>query len=420
MNNNFCNYIDYLQDVTGLNSEFIEDIQYEIDARMYQYGNHFKANYENIIFQLKQKLFYFLQLIKAAFNFFYYKNVISTNIAISSAYFGIRNELVNIGFDCINVPWLDADNNYFLYYKLQKFKNKLRHCHFSEINNLFEDYEGIKTALENYYSKSNIKLLILPQDMGVFERVSIRIFKKLNKKTFIFSHGLPGVYNKIDDNKTDYLVVWGNKIKENYIKAGFNENKILVSGHPLYKNYNIAGVKLKSSLSKILVLSKSLNGTPLSSGVRISDRTNLLLYLFQIKNELVKLGVKSVKLRAHPSENTEWYCNYIDINFFKIDTNTSIIDSFNESTLVIGPTSTMFIDSILNNVNYLVYEPMNAGNDLNNFPLVSPFDSSDKRLIISKSPSELSNNLRNIPLVDPSILIDYIKPKFDISFLKNF
>lgn len=417
MNSNPHNYLNDLKDKTDLNSEFLEDIKYEIDARMYQYGNHFKANYDNKIFQLKQKLFYFLVLIKAIFKKTYNKKKDSTNIVISSAYFGIQDELINIGFDCINVPWLEASNNFFLYYKLQQYKIRLRQCNFSEINSLFKNYVRIKAELENYYSKSNIKLLILPQDMGVFERLSIRIFKKLKKKTYIFSHGLPGRYNNIDDNKTDFLVVWGDMIKQNYIKAGFNENKIFVSGHPLYQQININDIKLKSSLNNILVLSKSLNGTPHSKGVRVSDRTNLLLYLNQIKNELVKFGVKSVTFRPHPSENINWYYNYIDVNFFTLDTNKSIAESFKEATLVIGPTSTMFIDSILNNVNYLVYEPSNSGYDLNNFPLVSPFDSSDKRLIISKCPSDLSNNLKNIPLVELSILLDYIKPEFDISFL---
>ena len=139
--------------------------------------------------------------------------------------------------------------------------------------------------------------------------------------------------------------------------------------------------------------------------------------MYQIKDELIKLGVKSVKFRSHPSENIKWYYNYIDTSFFKIDTNESIINSFKESTLVIGPTSTMFVDSILNNVNYLIYEPTNGELDLNNFPLVPPFDSSDNRVVISRNTIELCKNLQNIPLVDPAIILDYIQPEFDISFL---
>jgi hypothetical protein len=80
----------------------------------------------------------------------------------------------------------------------------------------------------------------------------------------------------------------------------------------------------------------------------------------------------------------------------------------------------MFIDAILNNVNYLVYEPSNGEYDMHNFPLVSPFDSSDYRVVVAKNSVELSKNLKNIPLVEPSILLDYIEPNFDISFLKQY
>jgi len=419
MSNSLFNYLDYLNDGTDINSEFLEDIKYEIDSRFYQYGSHFKANTENKIFFFMQRISFFRKLLKGLLKKVFHNHKTSKNIAVSSAYFEIQNELVNIGYNCISVPWLDSNDNPLLFYKLQNFSNQIKRCNFSEIDRLFTNYQNIRIELKNYYSKSEIKLLILPQDMGVFERVSIRIFKELKKKTYIFSHGLPARYNSIDDNKTDYLVVWGNKIRDNYIKAGFNKNKILVSGHPLFKKYNITDIKLKSSFDKILVLSKSLNGTPYSTGVRISDRTNLLIYLYQIKEELLKFGVKSVKFRPHPSENINWYYNFIDSDFFIIDSNKSVTDSFKESTLVIGPTSTMFVNSILNDVNYLVYEPMNSENDLNNFPLVPPFDSSDERLMISKSPLDLYENLKNIPTVETSIILDYVKPKFDISFLKK-
>jgi hypothetical protein len=418
MSSNFENYLEYLDQGTVFGKEFISDIKYEIDSKLYQYGNHFKANNENIYFVFKQRLIYFYRAIKGLKHILI-DNKKFQNVVISSAYFKVHVELNKNGFHCVNVPWLEPSFNFRLYLKLQKFNYKIKYCKFSKIENLYEDYLIIRDNLKKIYSNPEIKFLILPQDVGVFERVSIRIFKELNKKTFLFSHGLPGRYNNIDDNRTNFLVVWGKKIKQNYIKAGISEDKILISGHPSY-NYDPSKIKLKSSLKDILVLSKSINGTPHSTGVRISDRTNLLLYLFQIKKELLKLGVKCVKFRPHPSENIKWYYNYIDANFFIMDTNSSMSDSLQEATLVIGPTSSMFIDAIVNNVNYLVYEPSIGEFDMNNFPLVSPFDSSDNRVVVAKNVLELGQNLQNIPLVDPSILLDYIEPNFDISFLKQY
>lgn len=418
MSNVSDNYLDYLDQEALFRKEFLSDIKYEIDSKLYEYGNHFIANKENKLFVFKQILIYIFRALQGL-KYILIVNKKFQNVVISSAYFNLNTELNKSGYHCINVPWLEPNLNFRVYLKLQIFNFRIKNCKFSEIDSLYHDYLLIRENLKKIYSNPEIKFLILPQDMGVFERISIRIFKELNKKTFLFSHGLPGRYNNMDDNRTDLLVVWGRKIKQNYIKAGISEDKILISGHPSY-NYDLSNIKLKSSLNNILVLSKSINGTPHSSGVRISDRTNLLLYLFQIKKELLKLGINSVKFRPHPSENIKWYYNYIDPNFFIMDTNKSISNSFKESSLVIGPTSTMFIDAILNNVNYLVYEPSNGENDMNNFPLVSPFDSSDDRVVVAKNSVELGKNLKNIPLVEPSILLDYIEPNFDVSFLKQY
>jgi hypothetical protein len=342
----------------------------------------------------------------------------SESIAISSAYFNLQKEFVQIGYKCFNVPWLEPNNNLLLYYKLQKFKNNIKECKFSEFDLLLKEYLIIRNELTNYFSKIEIKVLILPQDMGVFERMSIRIFKELKKKSYVFSHGLPGRYNNIDDNKTDYLVVWGKKIKENYVKYGINDNKILVSGHPVYKNYTIENIKLRSSLSKILVLSKSINGTPHSVGVGISDRTNSLLYLSQIKNELLKLGVKSVKLRLHPSENIDWFRNYIDTNFFDIDLNKSVIKSINEATLVIGPTSSVFLESLLSGVNYILFEPtLKNGYSFDNVKLVPPFDNSDNRVPCANDINTLKDILKNKKEVDCTIIKDYCSDKFEIEMI---
>jgi hypothetical protein len=411
-------YLDYLNQDGVFEENFLSDLKYEIDSKLYQYGNHFIANNENKLFLYKQRLVYIYRALRGLMHIFFGNKKLQ-NIVISSAYFTVHTELNKNGYHCFNVPWLEPNLNFKLYLKLQKFNYRIKNCKFSEINSLYEDYLMIRDSLKKIYSNPEIKFLILPQDVGAFERISIRIFKELNKKTFLFSHGLPGRYNCIDDNRTDILAVWGKTIKENYVKAGISAEKIKITGHPLY-HFDPTKIKLKSSLDNILVLSKSINGTPHSTGVRISDRTNLLLYLFQIKKELLKVGIKSVKFRPHPSENPKWYYNYIDADFFIMDTNKSIINSFQEASIVIGPTSSMFIDAIVNNVNYLVYEPSNGEYDMHNFPLVSPFDSSDDRVVVAKDSADLGKNLQNIPLVEPSILLDYIEPNFDISFLKQY
>jgi len=227
---------------------------------------------------------------------------------------------------------------------------------------------------------------------------------------------LPGRYNSFDDNRSDFLIVWGEKIKENYINVGVNPNKIYVSGHPYYKTLNT--LNLKFSFDDILVLNNSIDGAHHSDGIIMGDRGNSILYLFSIERELKRLGVKSVRFRPHKEENIDWYYKFINDDFFKPDVN-NFSESLKRSTLIIGPTSTVFLESIYYGVNYLVYEPSNEGKNLLNQQLVPPFDGSDSRTPVAKTEDDLKYVLKNKTKVDTSIFSDYISSPFDLSFVKN-
>jgi hypothetical protein len=249
--------------------------------------------------------------------------------------------------------------------------------------------------------------------------MSIKIFKKLNKPSYVFLHGIPGRYNNIDENRTDYLVVWGKKIKQNFVKAGINEKKIIISGHPSYKNYDLSKIKLRTGLDKVLVLSKSMWLSPQGDGVQLADRGNIILYLLEIQEVLKRKNVKFVKFRPHPSENIDWYYKFISKDFFRPDLNSNITESINQSSLVIGSTSTSFLNSIMNNVNYIIYEPTNNKNDLLNFPLNPPFDNNDERAVVANSKEQLFEKIINNSIVDKEILLDYIDPNYNLDFLNK-
>jgi hypothetical protein len=273
-------------------------------------------------------------------------------------------------------------------------------------------------VLKTIYAQPEIKYLFVPNDMSHFERMSVKIFKQLGKKSFIFLHGLPGRYNNIDDNRSDYLVVWGSKIKELYIKGGIKPEKIFISGHPRYNQYKLSDIKLKTGWDNILLIGKSIGGQH-SDEIRLQDRGNILLYLWQIQSVLVQLGVSSVKFRPHPSMDIDWYYDFIDNDFFKQDLEKNINVSLKSSSLVIGPTSSVFLDALLAGVNYLVYEPVKNGKDIGNFPVVPPFDKSDPRVIVSQTMDQLKDALINNSLVDTSVILDYIEPNFDLNFIES-
>lgn len=420
--------LDYLNDISCIDSEKFELLKHELDKHIYSYGDHLINNKENKdTNKIKNNL---RDLIEFLFFLFPNKIKIKDNTVISNAYFNFSNELLRIGYNPLLSPWKWRPLKSFLFsplydkkliFSIKKINNKLKKSSFLDLidNSFLDEIENIKAFFIDYFSNENIKAFFAPFDLPFFERLLIKVFKELNKPSFICVHGLSGAYSKSDDTSADFLIVFGEKIKEDYIKIGVNKDKIFVSGHPFYKE-DRSKSKLRFSLDNILVLTKVTHGFPWSiegKGVFI-DRGRSILYLYSIQNVLKKLGVKSVRFRPHPSENTSWYMKFIDKNFFIID-NTTLIDSLNKSSLVIGPSSTVFIESLYYGSNYVIYEPTIEKKDIIDFELLSPFDGSDSRIIIAKNEYELKTIIKEKICSDMSFFGDYIKTPFDINFIKD-
>src|ERR1019366_4315214 len=97
----------------------------------------------------------------------------------------------------------------------------------------------------------------------------------------------------------------------------------------------------------------------------------------------------------------------------------SLKESIEKSTLVIGPTSTVFLECLYYGVNYLVYEPAIGNMDLVNFKLVPPFDGTELNVPVAKNEKELEYILNNKEKVNTSFFSEYIKTPFDLSFINN-
>jgi hypothetical protein len=156
----------------------------------------------------------------------------------------------------------------------------------------------------------------------------------------------------------------------------------------------------------------------MSDGVLLANRANLILYLYSLEKILRRFGIKSVRFRPHPSENADWYLKFLNKDFYKLDRG-NITESIQKSTLVIGPTSTVFLESLYYGINYVVYEPAIKNIDLVNCPLVPPFDGEDLKVPVAKDETGLEYILKNKVMVDPSWFDDYITTPFDLSFVKN-
>lgn len=345
-----------------------------------------------------------------------------TTVILSSAYFNLNSNEEFKELLILSPPWVIGKNQKYLDYSFFKetffLYNKLLGDFKDLINSDFISLaKRYKVSFKDYVIKYKISALFLPQDVGFFEKIAIDVFKELNLPTFNFIHGLPGIYNDVDYNRTDYLVVWGESIKDNFIKAGFNPNKIIISGHPKYSNISLSK-SLRFELDDILVITKSLNGSQFSDSVILGDRSNLIYYLLSIKKVLEKLGVKKVRLRAHPSENINWYYEYIDRDFF-IEDKDNLKTSLKNSSLVIGGTSTTFLEALIEGVNYVVYEPLIKNLLIDGFSPVAPFDGSEKKVPVAQSEYELEEILTKKVFVDLTILNDYISKEFNSDPILN-
>lgn len=416
--------LDLIKERFAPDQGLFNTLKYELDKRIYYYGDQFKYPFSPGRKKLPQLAKGVLKRVFITSKIISSSNKSATKPRIlSSAYFTVNSELSSIGYDVFCPPWsITKDRNVLpdleLYEQSRKMEAILQKASFAYL--LSEDckacIESFELQLELSLKKCKINAVMVANDIGFFESILIKVCKKRNIPSFIFLHGLPGRYNIIDENKTDFLIVWGKKIKQNYIDYGFNEKKVIISGHPYYKDFKLQ--PLSFSLENVLVLTKSMSGGQHSDKVRVGDRGNSILYLLSIEKVLRSFGVKSVKLRPHPSESIEWYYQYIDAHFFKADT-LPLESSIANSSLLLGPTSTVFLEAIYNGKNYLVYEPANDEVDLFGFKLIPPFNKKDARVPVATNDVELSEMIKEKRVVVADVFYDYIQTKFDIAKIKD-
>lgn len=416
--------IKYLRDNANnkLSAKYIDFFKIELDWHIYNSEQHISEKYyKNRKISFKERLVYLYQYSNAIF---INKNIKSPSILSTIS---LNKDLKsNLGFNLYSPVWNAVDkNNVFgdlksvLWYERTKdlIRNKDFNVFLDEKLHLY--FEKFQIHLLNHYKEQNFRALFLYTDQYFYSKYSIEIFKKLGKPSFVFSHGLPGIYSLEVDNRSDYLLVWSQKIKQNYIDIGFDSSKVKVIGNP---NYSIIPKrqKLKSTLENILVI-------PVSSAnwhqheydnVVLTDKSMVVLYLYQVQSVLKKMGVKKARFRVHPSIRKEWVYAFLDHSFYILDTE-SLAKSLSISTLVIGSTSTVLLDSLIRGVNYIVFEPIDKNQiTLTGYKTVPPFDGSDEKLMVANDEVELEKLLRFNAITDYSIVHDYMQD-FDLIELKN-
>ena len=414
--------IKYLRDTAkdSIEKKYIDYFKVELDWYIYRYGDHFAK--KQIV--LKAELIKIYQQIKTIFS--EYKKPDSTNNILSSIYLTDKLFWSRLGYNAYSSILQPVGYNNLIGDKdtvlLKKKIDKI--ISIQSFNNLYNT-ELFETIEENQnrdiirYKKYNFKGLCLYTDQYFESKYLIDIFKAIDRPSLVFSHGLPGIYSLDVDNRSDYLMVWGEKIKENYIKAGFNPDKVKVVGNLKYKNTGQKKV-LRNTLENVLVIPHSsiLWHQHEWDNVKLVDRSMIVLYLYEVQRVLERMNVKSARFRPHPTFNIDWVYRFIDNNFYVKD-DEPLSESFKKSTLIIGATSTTFLEAINAGVNYIIYEPTDIrGKGLSNFKLVPPFDGSEKDIHVANTEDELEYLIKHKYQTGAKCLDGYMQP-LDTSVIKS-
>lgn len=421
--------IGYLKDISNdeLTKKYIDFFKFELDWFIYNYGEHVsKTHIRKPILPIRRKIIFEIQkTISLLSNLKISKNTINilsgVNFAKDVSFDGYNFNFYSSIFQPIGKSQIIGNKESLLIIKdIQKALDY--DGQFTDIYNrkLFERMEDNQKIIIEQFKKLNLQALFLAHDQYYSSKYLIDIFKKIDKPSFVFSHGLPAIYSPEVDNKTDYLMVWGEKIRKNYIKAGFDESKIKVVGNTKYNNISISN-NLRNSFDDILIMPTSSivshqydwDETP-----TLIDRSMIILYLYQIKSVLEKFGVKKVRVRPHPSIKKEWVYGFLNKDFFEMDT-IPFNESLRKSSLVIGATSTSFLEALASGVNYIIYEPLDEDKKgINRTLIVPPFDGSEPNLEIAKTADELEYLLKNKYISNEWDFNGYIQP-LNLSVLKE-
>ena len=303
----------------------------------------------------------------------------------------------------------------------QRIQEKIRNDDFHLFldSKFHEQLETFQEHLITQYQNYDFRALFLYTDQYFYSKYHIDIFKKLDRPSFVFSHGMPGAYSLEVDNRADYLMVWSEKIKQNYINAGFNSAKVKVVGNPSYKHLEKYKT-LRSDFSNVLVI-------PVSSvtwhhheydNIVVSDASMVVLYLYKVQKVLKKLGIKKARYRTHPSINKEWVHPLLDPDFYVCDTEP-LSTSLNKSSIVIGSNSTVLLEALIDGVNYIGFHPKEEnGVNMSGYKSVPPFDGMEEKLMLTDNEEDLEKMLRSNVMTDYSLVHDYIQD-LDLSILKK-
>ena len=401
------NYLGQLMESYPEKAEMLEWMKYALDNRVYYFGQHFKTPYEARPLKVR---------LKTRFDSLYQRKktvaISYDGSVISNAYFNVAEYIKKEGYNVILPPWQTG----ILSKEAQETLYKMMYADFNEVI-LSDEYQQsvyrLRDELKDFFKKNHTPFVLLANDLAPIHRITIDVCKEIGVPTGIFLHGLPARYDSVDDSRADYLFVWGEKIRENYIKAGCKAS-IIVTGHPNFSSFTIAELKPEN----VVVLSRSINGAPsISDRHCVDERGICLQHIYAVETALKSVGINHAVLRLHPSENPEWYSKFMDRDFYILDTNP-LGYTIGHAKMVTGYISTVMLDTVLNDVPCYPFVIDKLGNVFAD-EIVPPFCNKPE-FPTANTVDELVDNINKGRCVTKEHFDGYVNPTFDITKITQF
>lgn len=396
-------YFNQLEEFYPEKVEILNWLKDELDERIYYYGPNFKYPHD-IKQQLRSK--FDLSNVFRFIKYAYFKVSINYKGAIiSNAYFNVGNKISEMGYKVLSPPWVtgglsqnglkticlfgQSDFNYFL---SDEFEKKIK---------------ALRDELREFLINNKTPFVLLSNDVAPIHRLIIDICREIGTPTGVFLHGLPACYNAVDGSRADYLFVWGEKIKDNFVRYGAKTN-IVVTGHPSFSCY-----KSEHNASRdIIVLSQAISGSQSQSDrYQIEDRGLSVQYIYSVEKVLKKMGYTKAVLRVHPSENPMWYEEIMDKSFYMID-KRPLKETLCYANFIVGPISTVILDAVYSEIPYYSFI-IDPKTNPNAYEIVPPFNNIS--FPASFSEDILEDNIRKNNYVKKEHFDGYINSEFDIS-----
>ena len=222
---------------TAISKKYVDFFKAELDWQLYVSETHMAKQYfRNRRKTLKEELLAFYQYSYALVSPNNLKQ--SKNLKVlSTVHFPVKNTLSDLDIDSYSPIWhpvgkkkIFGDLKTLHWHKNIQDRIRYDDFHLFLESKFHDGLEEFQQYLLTQYEKQDFKGLFLYTDQYFYSKYSIDIFKKMNRPSFVFTHGMPGIYNLEVDNRADYLMVWSEKIRQNYIDAGFLESKVKCSG----------------------------------------------------------------------------------------------------------------------------------------------------------------------------------------------